>query len=212
MRAYALFAAAVAAGFLALFGLAHALDVPVLSEETPSLGAAGAGAALAALALLVGDVVLPVPASGVMVVNGILFGAAAGAALSVVGSLGAAALGWWLGRRGGPLLARVVPGAERERAAALIARRGTFAVVLSRPVPVIAETVAIVAGAAGMPLRRLLGAALLGSLPPAVAYAVAGAATGRADAAVPVFVAVVALSVVVWLAGRRHERGAHEVP
>lgn len=208
MKAYLLFGAAVAAVFLALFGLAQALEVPVLSEETPSLGAAGAGAAAAALALLVGDVVLPVPASGVMVVNGILFGVALGTLLSVAGSLGAAALGWWLGRRGGPVLARLVPAAERDRAAGLIARRGTFAVVLSRPVPVLAETVAIVAGAAGMPLRSLLGAALLGALPPALAYAIAGAATGEAAATAPVFVAVIVMALLVWLAGRRLPQGA----
>ena len=40
-------------------------------------------AAIVSVGLLVGDVTLPVPASGVMVANGALFGALAGAALGL---------------------------------------------------------------------------------------------------------------------------------
>jgi uncharacterized membrane protein YdjX (TVP38/TMEM64 family) len=191
-------AAAIAAGLFFLFLLAHALDLPLLSDETPALGEAGPVAAIAGVALLIADVVLPVPSSGVMLANGALFGAMAGAALSLAGSMGAAALGWWVGRRGG----RLVPASESPQAA-LLAERGGWAVTISRPVPVLAETVAIMAGAVGMPLRRLLPYALLGAMPPAVGYGVVGAAAGASDAALPVFAAVLAVSACAWVAGRR---------
>jgi uncharacterized membrane protein YdjX (TVP38/TMEM64 family) len=203
VRAYLLSGTAIAALLLALFGLAQASGAPVLSDDTPSLGHAGVGAALAGVGLLVADVVLPVPASGVMLANGALFGPVGGAALSVIGSLGATALGAWLGRRGHPVLARLAPTPQRARAEALIAARGAFAVVVTRPIPVLAETVAMLAGAAGMPPRRVLGAALVGSLPPAVAYAIAGAAADSGGVLVPAFLVVVVLSAAVWFVGNR---------
>jgi len=69
VRWFVVAAVAICATLLALFGLAHALDAPVLSDESPDLGRAGAGAAAAGFALLAGDVVLPVPSSAVMVAN-----------------------------------------------------------------------------------------------------------------------------------------------
>jgi uncharacterized membrane protein YdjX (TVP38/TMEM64 family) len=197
-----LLAAAIATALLALFALALALDVPVLTDDRPSLGAAGPAAALASVGLLVADVVLPVPSSGVMLANGALFGMVPGALLSLAGSVGAAGFGWWLGRRGERAFGWLADEPGGSRAARMLDRRGTAAIALSRPVPVLAETVAILAGVTGMPLQRLLASALIGSVPPAIGYAVAGAAASGANAAVYVFAAVIALSVILWFADR----------
>jgi uncharacterized membrane protein YdjX (TVP38/TMEM64 family) len=206
VRAYAVAGVLVGAAMLALFGLAQALEVPVLADETPALGPAGAGAAAAGLALLTVDAVLPVPASGVMIANGALFGPVGGAVLSVAGSEAAALLAFAIGRRGGGALERAFASGRRGRAAAALRERGALAVVLSRPVPVVAETVAILAGATGMPLRRVAAAAALGSVPPAVAYALAGATAVRSGAAASVFGGVLALTAAFWLADRARTR------
>jgi uncharacterized membrane protein YdjX (TVP38/TMEM64 family) len=203
MKRYAVAGAALCLFMLALFGLAQLLDVPVLADESPDLGSAGAGAALAGVALLVGDVLLPVPSSAVMIANGALFGPVVGALLSLVGSQAAALVGFAIGRRGGPLLERAVSPAQRERTAAALERRGAVAVVVSRPVPVVAETVTILAGASGMPLRRFALAALVGSLPPAVAYALAGSLATRFSESVVVFAGVLLLAGLFWFAERR---------
>jgi uncharacterized membrane protein YdjX (TVP38/TMEM64 family) len=203
MKRYAVAGAALCLFMLALFGLAQLLDVPVLADESPDLGSAGAGAALAGVALLVGDVLLPVPSSAVMIANGALFGPVVGALLSLVGSQAAALVGFAIGRRGGPLLERAVSPAQRERTAAALERRGAVAVVVSRPVPVVAETVTILAGASGMPFRRFALAALVGSLPPAVAYALAGSLATRFSESVVVFAGVLLLAGLFWFAERR---------
>jgi uncharacterized membrane protein YdjX (TVP38/TMEM64 family) len=195
-RGYAIAAAALGAIMLALFGLAHALGVPVLTEAHPDLGEAGAGAAAASFALLAFDVVLPVPSSAVMTGNGALFGALGGAVLSLAGSVSAALLGFAIGRRGGALLDRLVPPVQRSRAA--LERQGMLAIVLTRPVPVVAETTAILAGAAGLPLARLTAAAALGSIPPAAGYALAGATAESFGGAPAVFAGVLLLSAALW--------------
>jgi uncharacterized membrane protein YdjX (TVP38/TMEM64 family) len=161
----------------------------------------------ASFALLAGDVLLPVPSSAVMLLNGSLFGPVGGAALSLAGSEAAALLGWAIGRRGGPLLRRVVSPAARDRAEALVRERGAMAIVLTRPIPVVAETAAILAGAAGMPLRRLALAAAVGALPPALPYALAGAYAKR-FADIAVLAVMLLLAAAFWLVARRRVRGA----
>jgi uncharacterized membrane protein YdjX (TVP38/TMEM64 family) len=203
VKRYAAVAALICALMLALLGLAELLALPLLSDDSPDLGEAGAGAAAAGFALLAGDVVLPVPSSGVMVANGALFGAVAGAFLSLAGSEAAALLGYAIGRRGGALLDRDVRPADQARAASLLEDRGVIAIVATRPVPVLAETTAILAGAIGMPLGRFAWAAAAGALPPSVAYAFAGAIAERFSAALVVFGGTLVLSGLVWLAGRR---------
>jgi len=202
MRPYVLAALAICALLLALFGLAQLLAIPLLSDESPDLGRAGIGAGAASFALLAGDVLLPVPSAALMLLNGSLFGPFGGALLSFAGSETAALLGFALGRRSGPALERVTTAAARERAADLLARRGALAIVVTRPVPVLAETAAIVAGAAGMPLRTLAAAAAIGSLPPAVAYALAGAYAEGLDAGLYAFAGVLALAVGLWAVER----------
>lgn len=206
---FAASAAAIGVLMLALFGLAHALSVPVLTDTSPDLGGAGVGAASASFVLLSCDVLLPVPSSAVMVANGALFGTLGGAALSLVGATAAALLGYVLGRSGSRLLTRVAGSDACARGAALLERRGVVVIVLTRPVPVLAETVVILAGAAGMPLRKLAPAAALGSLGPAVAYALAGSVAARYGSGLIVLVGAVALTFGAWLvSGRRRAQVA----
>jgi uncharacterized membrane protein YdjX (TVP38/TMEM64 family) len=68
---------------------------------------------------------------------------------------------------------------------------------------VVAETVTILAGASGMPFRRFALAALVGSLPPAVAYALAGSLATRFSESVVVFAGVLLLAGLFWFAERR---------
>jgi uncharacterized membrane protein YdjX (TVP38/TMEM64 family) len=171
MRRTALLAGGLLGGLLLVFAAVEAAGVPLLTDPRPAMREAGA---LVGVALLVADVLVPVPSSVVMVAHGSLYGVAAGSLLSLAGGTGAAVTGWALGRRADPLR-RWTPDAERRRAERLLARWGLAAVVLTRPVPLLAEAVAVAAGAAHLPVRRVAVAAALGTLPVAVAYAVAGA-------------------------------------
>ena len=208
MRTYAIAAAAIAALLLALFGLAELLSVPVLSDRSPDLGDPGIAAAAASFALLAGDVVLPVPSSALMILDGSLFGPVGGTLLSFAGSEAAALLGFAIGRRGGPALARFSSPAARARVERLVERHGAIAIVVTRPVPVVAETAALLAGATAMPLRSFAVAAAIGSIPPAVAYALVGAYAARAGVGLALFAAVIVLALAYWVVGQRRRRPA----
>jgi len=193
--------------FLALFGLAEWLHVPLLTDPDPWMSHAGWAAALIGIGLLIADVLLPVPASLVMIAHGALFGVVWGTVLSLLGALGAGAFGFWLGRRGGPLVDRLVSADERRRADALLRAWGDLAVVVTRPVPILAETLAILAGTSPMTWPRMLAATLGGSLPAALIYALTGA-TARTLNDVPlVFGLVLLVAGLFWAVGKRLRRG-----
>ncbi|HEX2223177.1 MAG TPA: VTT domain-containing protein [Thermoanaerobaculia bacterium] len=187
--------------FLGLFGLAEALRVPLLTDPSPWLSGGGFAAALIGFGLLVGDVLLPVPSSLLMIAHGALFGVVGGTLLSLAGSLGAGLLGFALGRRGGPLLARLVPDEERRRADALLQRWGDLAIVVTRPIPILAETVAVLAGTSPLGWGRMALATLAGSLPAALLYALTGATAARMDNLVLVFGLVLLVAGVFWALG-----------
>ena len=187
---------------LILFVLIEALDISLQTRPLSWLNQGGMIGALAGVGLLVADVALPVPSSLVMVAHGAIFGVVIGTVLSAVGSTGAALVGFALGWRGEPLLSRFMPPEERARADRLLAQWGTLAIIVTRPVPLLAETTAIMAGASPLGWRSVALAALAGSLPGALLYAMTGAVAASFQNRALVFGLVLLVAGVFWLAGR----------
>ncbi|HYF80358.1 MAG TPA: VTT domain-containing protein [Symbiobacteriaceae bacterium] len=175
MRRFALASLGLVLLLLAIFAVAQWLQIPLLTDPTPWLSRGRPLAASISFGLLLADVLIPVPSSLLMIANGTLFGLWGGAALSLAGGLGAALAGWAIGRRGGALLARTLTPGERDTARRLVERWGVLAIIITRPVPVLAETVAIMAGAVGMSMPRVALGAAAGLLPLVIFYAWIGA-------------------------------------
>jgi uncharacterized membrane protein YdjX (TVP38/TMEM64 family) len=203
VRRYWLITLGLLVVFLAGFGLVEALGVPLLQQPETWLGRGGPAAGALSVGLLVADVFLPIPSSVVMIANGALFGVAVGTALSLVGSLGAMALGFFVGRRSDRLLGRLVTPAEKQRADALLARWGVMAIVITRPIPLLAETTAILAGASPLGWGRSLLAALGGALPSCLLYALTGATSRSFGSGVLMFACVLAVAGGFYFLGRR---------
>ncbi len=132
----------------------------------------------AAIGLLVVDLLLPIPATGVMAALGSVYGVALGAAVGTVGSAAAGLLGYGLARLGGRGAAGwIADEQEQARFRAFFDRWGGFAVIASRILPILPEVVAVLAGLAGMRLRRFTAALLLGTAPTALLFAWLGHAS-----------------------------------
>lgn len=202
MKRYLLVMTSMMAFFLALFFIVEALGVPLLADPTPWMRHGGILAAILGVSLLIADVLLPVPSSLVMVAHGALFGVVTGTFLSLLGSMGAALFGFAIGRRGGTLLARILTAEERARADQMLARWGALAVVVTRPIPLLAETVAIMAGASRLGWGRMALAAFIGSLAPALLYALTGAAVANFQSTSLMFGVVLLVTGSFWLVGR----------
>lgn len=103
---------------------------------------------------------------------------------------------------------------ELERADGLLNRWGALAIVITRPVPLLAETVAILAGASPLGWGKAALAALAGSLPGALLYALTGALAASFRGGALVFGLVLLTAGLFWLLGRRvgsrRAGGAHQ--
>lgn len=202
MKRYLLIMVAIMAFFLLLFLAVEAMGIPLLVDPTPWMRHGGVVAAALGVGLLIADVLLPVPSSLVMVAHGALFGVVTGTLLSLLGSMGAALFGFAIGRRGGKPIERFVSADERARANKMLARWGALAVVVTRPVPLLAETVAIMTGASSFGWGRMALASFVGSLPPALLYALTGAAYANFQSATLMFGAVLLVAGSFFLIGR----------
>jgi uncharacterized membrane protein YdjX (TVP38/TMEM64 family) len=159
------------------------------------LANAGLGSAAVIIALLAADVFLPVPSSVVMVLSGAAFGVVAGSLVALAGSI----LGEWLGfelvrRYGRGLSARVVGDGELTWVTSFFARHGMLAVIVTRPLPVVMETMSLVAGLSGMTRAAFLMASLIGTAPIVVIYAYAGAVSREVGSLLPAAIILIAVS------------------
>lgn len=203
MARFWIFIGVMMAAMLLLFFVIQALDLPFLAENTDFLLSQEKWLApFIGTGLLIADVVAPVPSSIIMFANGILFGVVWGSLLSLVGGLGATATGFWLGSRGESFARRFAGEESIRRSEHFFQKHGTIALIVSRPVPILAETLSIVAGMSGMPLKKVLWSSFLGYLPAVVLYAVAGAYATDWNTGLIAFGVVMGIATLVWLVGR----------
>lgn len=161
--------------------------------------------ALLGIGLLIVDVLLPVPSILVIIGMGHVFGTVIGAVLSMVGMVLACLLAFGIGRSGRTRIQRWVGPDEQARADALLARWGSTAIIISRPLPLLAEAVGIMAGASTMRWTAVLRAAVVGSAPMCLLYAGTGAGIEHLDHTGLVIGTVLGLAGLSWLLGRRVE-------
>ena len=175
MRRWWILAVVIAVTLLALFFAFSSAGIAVLEDPTPLLRGARPLAGVIGVLLLVADVFLPIPSSLVMLAHGTLFGVAGGTLLSLIGSVASALTAFAVGRAGQGAVRRFVTEREHARAGALLERWGVVAIAVTRPVPILAETVAILAGSSPLTWGQTAIAAAAGSLAPAAVYGWAGA-------------------------------------
>lgn len=160
----------------------------------------GVGAASLVIGLLAIDILLPVPSSLVMIASGAMFGVGWGAAWSLIGSIGGEWLGFELVRRYGTSVARrLASDEELLQLSRVMDRHGVAAIVVSRAVPVMMETMSVVAGLSTMRRVTFLAASLVGTVPIVVAYAWAGATARDTGNAIPATIIVLTVAAGGWI-------------
>ena len=198
MRAIAIFSFLLVAFFLVLFFIANTLGLG-FEETVEWMKTEGAvWAALIGIFLLVTDFFLPVPSSLVMIYNGMLFGPIWGAALSLIGGLGASFTGYYAGRSGKKYLLRFIPKTEIERSERFFSKWGLPVIAITRPVPLLSEAGSVVAGMSGVSKKNMLGYSLLGLVPSSIIYAITGAYALDIEGGIISFTIVIGISAIGW--------------
>jgi len=162
-------------------------------------GWATAGAIGALLAL---DVFLPVPSSIVSTGAGVLLGFWRGAAVVWIGMTLGCLVGYAFGARAAGAARRLVGDASLAHAGTVMERHGQWAILLCRPVPVLAEASVVFAGLVRTPLVPFLALTAGSNLGIALAYAAVGASSMEAQSFLLTFLGALALPGLALLAGR----------
>jgi uncharacterized membrane protein YdjX (TVP38/TMEM64 family) len=157
--------------------------------------------ALIVFLLLAADLVLPVPSSVLLSAAAMIVDWKLIAAAGVGGMLTGNLVGYWACRlAGGRAFARFVRPEEAARFGRWLDRYGPGALVVSRLVPVMAETLSCMAGMARMKFGKFLAGLLVGTVPFAIFFAVIGHHYGRVQGQ-PGLVLIISLAVPAagWL-------------
>ncbi|PHI19673.1 hypothetical protein CEQ90_11520 [Lewinellaceae bacterium SD302] len=128
----------------------------------------------ASFSLLAADAFLPTPSSAVMVVNGLLFSLWPGLLLSVIGLMAGNAAGFLVARRGKIWLEKKFPQSKRKGAETFWKKWGAIALIISRPIPVLAESILFLSATTSLSFGRVMLYCLLGTVPTALVYVMIG--------------------------------------
>jgi len=181
--------------------LENLLGISLEPQARAWMANAGAPGAAAVIGLLAADIFIPVPSSIVMVLSGAAFGVMWGSILAFIGSIGGEWLGFELARKYGTALSTRFIGdeAERQRLNRILMTHGGAAVAVTRALPVVMETMSVVAGLSTMKRRTFLIASAIGTAPIVVVYAYAGAVSREMDSIVPAIVIIIAVAATGWV-------------
>jgi uncharacterized membrane protein YdjX (TVP38/TMEM64 family) len=160
--------------------------------------------------LLASDLFLPIPSSAVSTAAGVLFGFAGGTTVSAIGMTAGALAAHWIsasiGRAG---VIRLVGTRELARGEALVRTYGAAALVIARPVPVLAEASVFAAAALGIPIGRFSVVVGLSNVGLSAAYAAIGASSASRGSFLLAFAGAVVLpglALLTWLLVQRGTR------
>jgi len=135
-----------------------------------------------AIALLVGDLFLPIPAVPVVATAGVIYGTFWGGMIGAVGSFLAGLVAYALARVAGRRAARFLASEEEMTdLQEFFDTWGVGGIIASRAMPVVPEVLTFMAGLARMHLRRFMLALAIGAIPMGFLLAWAGSATGTSS-------------------------------
>lgn len=154
---------------------------------------------LIAIALLVADILIPVPTTSVIAALGIVYGPVLGSLVGLVGTMAAAFTGYGVGRLFGRPLSERLIGDGLSRGERLFANHGGWIVAASRWMPILPEVISVVAGVSRMRFAAFAAAALCGLVPFCAVFATFGH-LGADRPAATLIVSAIAPFALWWVA------------
>jgi uncharacterized membrane protein YdjX (TVP38/TMEM64 family) len=159
---------------------------------------------VAVAAILATDLVLPVPSGPISTLAGSQLGVLSGTLASTIGMTIGGVIAFALARRWGRPLAEHFAGtAELDELEALTSTHGIWLVLLTRPLPVLAEAGVLLVGTLQMRLRRFLPTLVACNMAIAAAYAILGHYASKQDWLVIAVCAAVAIPLGATFLAKR---------
>lgn len=156
------------------FLITQYLELSILKDPTETLSQGGFLSAIISMALLAADMFLPTPSTIIMIANGYIFGLSTGLFISFIGMMIGNLIGFGVGKYGGQWLENFFPTEKRTSTANFMEKWGVLAIIISRPIPVLAESVMLLAGTTKMSFFKIFWSTTLGIFPVVVIYTLVG--------------------------------------
>ncbi len=156
--------------------------------------------AVVSFLILTADILLPVPSSIVMYMNGYVLGIVAGASVSFTALLIGSLIGYYLGQ----FTSMGLKAKKEERANAFLQKYGAMAILITRGIPVLSESICVVCGYNKMPLKQYVLMNVIGYLPLCVLYASFGNAGYDSHNFILSFGLSLLVSAAFWYFGKNY--------
>ena len=156
---------------------------------------------ISALLMILQSIAFPLPAFGITLANGAIFGPIWGAALSWSSAMIAAALCFGISRSlGRPPIERLVGGRALRATDRFFERYGTRSILLARLIPVVSfDIVSYAAGLTPVSFWQFMIATGIGQLPATIVYSILGDSLGQAATVLWGIAGVALLLLVAWM-------------
>lgn len=151
---------------------------------------------------LAADIILPIPSSLVMILNGKILGFAPGTLVSFLSGMASSTTGFFLGRKCNSLLNRFFSSGEQLAGNRMFGCYGHAAIAVSKALPILSEAVSVVAGTTDITLRRFLGYSALGHILVSLAYALVGNYAWSMNSSLVAGIVIAASLLFVWAVGK----------
>ena len=146
------------------------------------------------------DIILPVPSSIVLYINGFFLGPISGALVSICGLMVGAVIGYYIGSSG----SNYFKPEKNLKAQKIMSKYGPAAIFLTRGIPVLSESICFVCGYNKINLKRYLILNFIGYLPICFLHSIFGNLGYEGGGVFLLsFTLSIALSVAFWFFGKR---------
>lgn len=144
--------------------------------------------------ILVGDIVLPVPSSVVMYLNGYVLGTGYGTLLSFVSLMISSVLGYGLG--GAPRFIKLIQ--SKKQTSKILEKYGGIAIILTRGIPILSESICMVCGYNKMNFKNYMTFNFIGFLPICILYAYMGTIASELNAFLYALILSIVVTILFW--------------
>lgn len=184
-----------------VFSATGMLDDEYINKLFTSLKRSDSGMMLAAfliIFLLLIDLLLPIPSSLVMGLSGSLFGIFNGMLLSLTGAMLTALTGYYICRVfGHRMFTRFIGEEDTTNIEQWFERYGVYAIIISRPIPMLTEVLSCLAGATKFSAGQFILSSLIGTIPVCLVYSISGA-TSSITNPFPLICTTLAIPALGW--------------
>jgi uncharacterized membrane protein YdjX (TVP38/TMEM64 family) len=163
--------------------------------------------ALVSFCVLTSDIILPVPSSIIMYLNGFVLGPIMGSLVSLVSLLISAIIGYYIGRFTSIGLKKK----SEKNAHTLLSKYGALSILITRGIPILSESICFVCGYNKVPFKHYFIYNIIGYIPLCLLYSVCGSLGYDKNIFFVSFCCSLLISVAFWLFGKRILITKHKV-